>query len=76
MKLSPSLKQKKRYVVFEILSEGKFSVAEVQREVDSALLLFFGQSGLARASPQFLSERFNQDKQRFLLKINHTCKLR
>lgn len=71
MKLLPSLKQKKRYIVFEILSSKKFSFPEIKEEVESTLLLFFGQWGLAKSSPLIIKEKFNPEKQRFVIKINH-----
>ena len=71
MKLSPALNQKKRYVVFEIITEKKFSLNEIKEEVDRAMLLFLGQLGLSKAAPQFVEERFNPEKQRFTLKVNH-----
>lgn len=71
MKLLPSLKQKKRYIVFEILSSKKFSFPEIKEEAESTLLLFFGQWGLAKSSPLIIKEKFNPEKQRFVIKINH-----
>lgn len=71
MKLLPSLKQKKRYLVFEIIAEKKFSFPEIREEVESSLKEFFGQMGLAKASPLILKEKFNPEQQRFILKINH-----
>lgn len=71
MKLLPSLKQKKRYIVFEILSSKKFSFLEIKEEVESMLLLFFGQWGLAKSSPLIIKEKFNAESQRFVIKINH-----
>lgn len=73
MRLLPSLRQKKRYIVFEIIPAGdkKFSLREIEEEVGQALLLFFGQFGLAQAAPLLVKEKFNPAKQRFLLKINH-----
>ena len=67
MKLLPSLKQKKRYVVFEIVSKEKFSLQEIKKAVQEALLLFLGQLGLAKASPMFIKAKGN----RFMLKVNH-----
>jgi len=69
MKLLPSLKQKKRYVVFEILSDKKFTFLEVKEEVEKALLLFFGQLGLAKASPMLIKDKYKNNK--FIFKINH-----
>ena len=69
MKLLPSLKQKKRYVIFEILSEQKFTFSEVKEEVDRALLLFLGQLGIAKTSPLLIKEKYKNNK--FIIKINH-----
>ena len=69
MKLLPSLKQKKRYIVFEILSEQKFTFPEVKEEVERALLLFLGQLGIAKTSPMLIREKYKNNK--FIIKINH-----
>lgn len=71
MKLQPSLRQKKRYVVFEIIADRKFSYPEIKEEVDKSLLLFWGQLGLARASPIMVSEKFQLEQQKFIIKVNH-----
>ncbi len=71
MKLLPSLKQRKRYVVFEIVSDKKHSLAEVEEEIRRSLAAFFGQWGLSKASPLFLREKFNQEKQKFVIRVNH-----
>ncbi len=69
MKLIPSLRQKKRYILFEIQAEKEFTVAEVQEVVQYALHDFLGQLGLATASPLFLKEKFA--KNHFTLKVNN-----
>lgn len=73
MNLLPSLRQKKRYLVFEIISaqNQKFSSEEIEKETSQALLSFLGQLGVAQASPLFLKEKFNYAQQRFLLKVNN-----
>ena len=71
MKLLPSLRQKKRYVVFEIIGEQHFSLPEVQEEAEKALISFWGQWGIAKAGPIFVKERFDAPKQRFVFKVNH-----
>ena len=70
MKLLPSLKQKKRYIVFEIVSKQSFSALEVKTEVEKALLLFLGQLGVAKASPLFLKEKYKNN--RFIVKVNNS----
>ncbi len=71
MHLLPSLRQKKRYVVFEIISDARFSFADIQEGVQQALTSFWGQLGLSRAGPLIVKERFNTQKQRFILKVNN-----
>lgn len=70
MKLLPSLRQKKRYVVFEIHSSKAFSYSEVREEAEEALWQFLGQWGLAKAGVMFVKEKYKN--QRFILKVNHT----
>ncbi|HLD79929.1 MAG TPA: Rpp14/Pop5 family protein [Candidatus Nanoarchaeia archaeon] len=72
MKLLPSLRQKKRYLVFEIRAMKKFSLSEVQEAVESSLLQFLGEWGVAKAGPLFIKEKWNAQKQRFVVKVNHT----
>ena len=69
MKLLPSLRQKKRYIVFEILSKEQFSFSDAKKAVDETLLLFLGQLGLAKALPMMLKEKYKNNT--FLLKINN-----
>ena len=69
MKLLPSLKQKKRYIIFEIVSSEIFSFSDVKKEVETALLRFLGEFGVAKAAPLFVKEKYKKNK--FMLKINH-----
>ena len=69
MKLMPSLRQKKRYIVFEILSEQKFTAVEVEKVVMDTIKELIGTLGIANAAPMFLKERFQNNK--FILKVNH-----
>ncbi len=71
MKLKPSLKQKKRYVGFEVVADRKFSFSEIREEVEKSLQQFWGDLGKAKASPLLLKEKFNAEKQRFLVKVDH-----
>ncbi|MBS3166343.1 hypothetical protein J4444_04430 [Candidatus Woesearchaeota archaeon] len=69
MHLLPSLKQKKRYIVFKIKSAQQFTFPEIREEVDKALLLFLGQLGVAKAAPMHLPERYNHNT--FVLKVSN-----
>jgi len=67
MKLLSSLKQKKRYVVFELSKT--FPVKDVKDAVEFALKDFLGQLGLSKSSPMFLKEKCKDNK--FIMKVNH-----
>ena len=71
MKLLPTLKQKRRYVVFEVIGENNFTLSEIKEEVERALQQFWGDLGKSRAVVVFIDEKFNPEKQRFMLKVNH-----
>ncbi len=45
----PSLKEKKRYVVFEVLSDKKVSQKEIEEGVQSNVAKFLGELGIARS---------------------------
>ena len=70
MGLLPSLKERRRYILFEIKADKEFLWSDVQEAVDAGLLLFLGQLGLSKACPLFLKERYQLNK--FTLKVNHT----
>ncbi len=65
----PSLKPKKRYIVFRIISSESYSSAEVEAKVQEALLHFLGELGVARAAPIFIKEKYKNNK--FILKVGH-----
>ncbi|MFH0700874.1 MAG: Rpp14/Pop5 family protein [Candidatus Woesearchaeota archaeon] len=71
MKLLPTLKEKKRYVVFEIIAEKKFSLSEIKEFVEGRMFSFWGELGMARAAPIFIEEKFNPEKQKFVVKVGH-----
>ena len=73
MKLIPSLRQKKRYLIFEVRSEHPLSVQDIHEAVDQGLLRFLGELGLSRAGVMFLAERFDPKSQQGVLKVNHTA---
>jgi ribonuclease P/MRP protein subunit POP5 len=69
MKLLPALKQKKRYIVFEIVSSAKFSLKDIDKAVSESLLQFLGEFGVAKAAPMLIKEKIGSNK--FILKVNH-----
>ena len=56
MKLQSSLKQKKRYIQFEILSEEQFTIKEIETAVNEAFKDFLGVSESAALNDSFQIE--------------------
>ena len=67
MKLLPALKQKKRYIVFEIISADKYSEKEIKEAVSISTKEFLGTFGLAKAGIMFIKHKNNK----FIIKVNH-----
>ena len=64
--LLPSLKEKKRYVVFEVISE---SNSYPEKEIKDAFLKLFGEIGLSEAGLIFLRNKYQNN--RGIIKVNH-----
>jgi len=69
--LLPSLREKKRYLVFEVISEKNHGLADVQTALDKAMHSFLGELGMSRAGIIFLKDKWNQDLQRGMLRLNN-----
>ena len=67
MRSFPSLKDKKRYLVFEIISEKTHSFEEVKTAVFGAVASFLGTSGIAKSKLKVLADKWNSQKQRGIL---------
>ena len=68
MKLLPSLRQKKRYIAFEVQG-ATCSLRDVATSVNGALLQFLGEFGMAKAAPMLLKEKYKNNH--FIVKVNH-----
>ncbi len=74
MKLQPSLKPKKRYVLFQITPEPKdkkFWKREVIDAIEEQLIKCFGIFMFAKASPMVVKETFNEETQQIIIKVSH-----
>jgi ribonuclease P/MRP protein subunit POP5 len=68
----PSLREKKRYLAFEILSKSKIKDAEsVSKAIWQGMLSFGGTKGASQAGIMILSEKYNPENQRGIVKVNN-----
>ncbi len=70
MALLPTLRQKKRYILFEIVCSDVFRLEEISSVVSVACQEFLGTLGMSRAGVIFVKERFKPPF--FVLRCNHT----
>ncbi len=64
MRTLPSLKEKRRYLVFEVISERKHGLDEVKKAIMDSLTSFLGASGMAKAKMRMLADKWDEDKQK------------
>ena len=74
MKLAPSLKPKKRYILFKILPETKgktFWKREVIEALEQQIIKCFGIFMHAKASPMIVKETFEEKSGQIIIKVGH-----
>ncbi len=70
--LIPSLREKKRYIVFEIVSKTPVKLLELVSEaVQNSVLSFIGTKGTAKTGLMMLKDRFDMPKQTGIIKVNN-----
>jgi ribonuclease P/MRP protein subunit POP5 len=68
----PSLREKKRYLAFEVLSDTKLDVANVAKAVTHGVLQFVGELGAAELGTIVLTDLYNRSKQRGVARVANT----
>ena len=70
--LLPTLREKKRYLAFEIISKSKIDdFSKVKEAILESATRFLGESGMAKAGILILPDKFNREKQRGIIRISH-----
>ena len=68
----PSLIEKKRYFTFEIISKSQIKdFSAVSKAVWASLLSFTGEFGAAKAGIWLLSDKYNEETQRGIIKVSN-----
>ena len=71
--LLPSLRERKRYIVFEVLSDKPLTFAKnISKSIENTLLRVFGEQGYARCGPIFLHNKYDPKKQQGIVRVAHT----
>ena len=68
--LLPSLKEKKRYLVFEVLAQAPVQQSDIYTAITDAVYHVCVVHGLAEAGMQFIPERWNAGQQRGVVRTS------
>ncbi len=66
-RILPSLREKKRYIVFEIIGS-KVNEKEAQKEINNSLLKFLGELTISRAQTKIIKDSWKNNKG--IIKVN------
>ncbi len=69
--LLPTLKERKRYILFEVNPKIEIEKEEVKKQVTKACLQFLGELGMAKTGVQFLPETYKKNKRRGIIRVGH-----
>ena len=70
--LLPSLREKKRYLVFEIISKANITdFKEIEKNILENTLRFLGELGMAKAGILILKDKFDIKKQKGIIRVSH-----
>ncbi len=66
----PTLREKKRYLVFEVIAKSKISIDDLSRIIVKTLNNFFGELEGAKANIKVLKDKWDMNKQKGIIKVN------
>jgi len=69
--LLPTLREKERYVAFQIISEESVTYADVEAAVWNVMLDFFGEYGTSKTSMWLIKNLYDEQKQFGVIRCNN-----
>ena len=69
--LLPSLKEKKRYLVFKIISNKKFNFKDIEKTISLNNIEFNGVLNSSKGNLNFIQDCFNFENQTGIIKVNN-----
>ena len=69
--LLPSLKEKRRYVAYEVVAASRFADKDVSEAITATVIQQVGIRGLSRAGLRFVPESWDGDKMRGVVRVAH-----
>ena len=69
--LLPSLREKKRYIAFEVISKDKADYSIIEKSILDSAKEYIGTLNLGKAGLMFLKNKYNKEKQTGIIKVNN-----
>jgi ribonuclease P/MRP protein subunit POP5 len=69
--LPPSLRERKRYIKFQVLSEEPIVYEDLEQAVWNVMLDFYGEEGISKTDLWILKKLWNEKKQIGVIRCNH-----
>ncbi len=69
--LLPSLRERKRYVSFQIISESPIEYSDLEAGIWNTILDFLGEYGVSKTSLWLMKDNWSRDKQTGIISCNH-----
>lgn len=69
--LIPTLREKKRYISFEIISRQNFDFSSVKKAIFDEYKKLFGEKGFCDAGLIMLSNKYFEDKKSGIIRVSH-----
>ena len=69
--LPPSLRDRKRYISFQIISEEPIEYSDLESGIWNTMLDFLGEYGVSKTSMWLMKDNWNNDDQKGIISCNH-----
>ncbi len=69
--LPPTLRDRKRYLAFKIISENKVNYYDLSNTMWHSILNFLGEFGSSESDPWIIKDSYKEDEQIGLIKCSH-----
>lgn len=69
--LPPTLREKRRYISFQIISEEGISYSDLEAAVWNTMLDFLGEHGVSKTSAWLMKDCWGQREQKGIIRCNH-----
>ena len=70
--LPPTLRDKKRYLAYQVISDDKIEFAEINNSMWYSILSFLGEKGTAEADVWIIRNSYEEERKMGLIKCSHT----